>query len=175
MYIHVPLNTSFASWVNWPFNITVPQCLCSARRRVTLPAKLKDISFTPAEGRCRWKKFFQQLTSSHDSNRCISLRTHTNTHARSCRAQRLIQCSSSCLFSHGQTDGCASSLLAWMGFISLSLKGIVKNLFTNQFCTQKICSVITNTHGALVQFNHLWLVQPLQNHCNPFMPDVEVM
>lgn len=88
--------------------------------------------------------------------------------------QRLIQCSSSCLFSHGQTGVCASSLLASPGFISGSLRGIDKNLFTNQFSTPKIPSVITDTHGS-----HTLILYHLCNSCKIITisskPDAEMM
>lgn len=64
----------------------------------------------------------------------------------------LKQCFSHHLFSHGQTNGCTGSLLDWMGFISLRLKGIVKKVFTNQFYTQRLNSVTMHTHSTLIQF-----------------------
>lgn len=88
--------------------------------------------------------------------------------------QRLIQCSSPCLFSHGQTRVCASSLLLCTGFISGSLRGIDKNLFTNQFSTQNIPSVITNMHGS-----HTLILYHLCNFCKIITisskPDTEMM
>lgn len=73
--------------------------------------------------------------------------------------QGLIRCSSSCS-SHGQTLVCASSLLACMGFIAASRRGIDENLFTNQFHTWKIPSMITNMHGS-----HALILYHLCNFC----------
>lgn len=156
-------------WVRQLFNITYFQCLYifisdtqNNWKRIVSLFLLKD-STKKNSFPYSWI-----LTCPHDSNRCIfSAHTHTK--------QRLIQCSSSCLFSHGQTEGCTSSLLIWMGFISLSLRGIVKNLFTNQFYTQEIYSMIIHTQSTLRLFNPSWMLQLLQNYFNRFMPDAVMM